>query len=214
MQGRSIRGGEAKTLPYLLGQLNLLLAWRSCSAHRLGQRSSPPSLGNGRGSTSGGDPHESAVWGRGGSRHPQQLSRRPENHGDCAAFPSGHHAAAQAREATVAPQSLSLTARSSATASAARIKAELLEHFNVHTIVRLPEGVFAPYTDIPVNLIFFDTSGPTRSIWYYEQPLPDGRRRFTKTAPMVFDEDFQPCLAWWRQPRDETSGRGRSTGRG
>ena len=86
----------------------------------------------------------------------------------------------------------------------ARIKAELLEQFNVHTIVRLPEGVFAPYTDIPVNLIFFDTSGPTSSIWYYEQPLPEGRRRYTKTAPMVYQE-FEPCLAWWR--RRETNER-------
>ena len=46
----------------------------------------------------------------------------------------------------------------------ARIKADLLQHFNLHTIVRLPEGVFAPYTDIPTNLIFFDTTGPTRTI--------------------------------------------------
>ena len=79
----------------------------------------------------------------------------------------------------------------------ARIKADLLENFNLHTIVRLPEGVFAPYTDIPANLIFFDTSGPTRSIWYYEQPRPKGRRKYSKTAPLAFEE-FAPCLAWWK----------------
>ena len=54
---------------------------------------------------------------------------------------------------------------------AARIKADLLESFDLHTIVRLPEGVFAPYTDIPANLIFFDTSGPTRSIRYAVRDL-------------------------------------------
>ena len=52
------------------------------------------------------------------------------------------------------------------------LKRELLEEFNLHTIVRLPKGVFAPYTSIPTNLLFFDRSGPTREVWYYEQPLP------------------------------------------
>ncbi|WP_349370548.1 class I SAM-dependent DNA methyltransferase [Salinarimonas sp.] len=78
----------------------------------------------------------------------------------------------------------------------ARIKAELLAEFNLHTIVRLPEGVFAPYTDIPTNLIFFDTSGPTKEIWYWEQPRPEGRRKYSKTAPMTV-EDFAACRAWW-----------------
>ena len=78
----------------------------------------------------------------------------------------------------------------------ARIKADLLEGFNLHTVVRLPEGVFAPYTDIPTNLIFFDTTGPTRTIWYYEQPRPEGRKKYTKTAPLLYD-DFAKCLAWW-----------------
>src|ERR1022692_3758785 len=58
----------------------------------------------------------------------------------------------------------------------ARIKEELLKEFNLHTIVRLPNGVFAPYTSIPTNLLFFDRSGPTKEIWYYEQPLPEGRK--------------------------------------
>ena len=53
-----------------------------------------------------------------------------------------------------------------------RIKEQLLAECDLHTIVRLPNGVFAPYTSIPTNLLFFDRSGPTREVWYYEQPLP------------------------------------------
>ena len=79
----------------------------------------------------------------------------------------------------------------------ARIKKELLEEFNLHTIVRLPNGVFAPYTSIPTKLLFFDRSGPTEEIWYYEQPLPEGRKQYTKKQPMRFEE-FAECLAWWK----------------
>jgi len=80
----------------------------------------------------------------------------------------------------------------------ARIKEELLKEFNLHTIVRLPNGVFAPYTSIPTNLLFFDRSGPTKELWYYEQPFPEGRKTYTKTQPMRF-EDFDACLAWWNK---------------
>ncbi len=66
----------------------------------------------------------------------------------------------------------------------ARIKEELLREFNLHTIVRLPNGVFAPYTGIPTNVLFFDRGGPTQHVWYYEQPLPEGRKNYTKTAPI------------------------------
>lgn len=85
----------------------------------------------------------------------------------------------------------------------ARIKEQLLREFNLHTIVRLPNGVFAPYTGIPSNLLFFDRSGPTEAVWYYEQPLPEGRKNYTKTAPMQFEE-FAACLAWWDH-REETA---------
>jgi type I restriction enzyme M protein len=64
--------------------------------------------------------------------------------------------------------------------------------------VRLPNGVFAPYTSIPTNLLFFDREGPTQEVWYYEHPLPEGRKNYTKTQPLQFEE-FQPCLAWWHQ---------------
>jgi len=78
----------------------------------------------------------------------------------------------------------------------ARIKEELLTEFNLHTIVRLPNGVFAPYTSIPTNLLFFDRSGPTKHVWYYEQPLPEGKKNYTKTAPIQLEE-FADCVAWW-----------------
>ena len=83
----------------------------------------------------------------------------------------------------------------------ARIKEQLLREFNLHTIVRLPNGVFAPYTSIPTNLLFFDRTGPTKDIWYYEQPLPEGRKNYTKTAPMQFEE-FADCLKWWPKRKE------------
>jgi len=76
------------------------------------------------------------------------------------------------------------------------IKEELLKEFSLHTIVRLPQGVFAPYTDIPANLLFFQRGGPTDTIWYYELPQPEGRKKYSKTAPLPF-EAFSPVLDWW-----------------
>jgi type I restriction enzyme M protein len=78
-----------------------------------------------------------------------------------------------------------------------RIKEELLKEYNLHTIVRLPNGVFAPYTSIPTNLLFFDRSGRTEEIWYYELPLPEGRKTYTKTKPLQYEE-FADCVAWWK----------------
>jgi len=78
---------------------------------------------------------------------------------------------------------------------AARVKADLLREFNLHTVVRLPDGVFAPYTDIPTNIIFFDTTGPTREIYYWQQPMAEGRRKYSKTAPLQFEE-LAECIAW------------------
>jgi type I restriction enzyme M protein len=82
----------------------------------------------------------------------------------------------------------------------ARIKEELLKEFNLHTVVRLPEGTFAPYTDIPANLLFFDRSGPTQTIWYYQVPLPAGRKKYTKTMPMQV-EDMAACKEWFTAPK-------------
>ena len=85
-----------------------------------------------------------------------------------------------------------------------RIKQELLTPFNLHTVVRLPNGVFAPSTSIPTNVLVFDRSGPTAAVWYYEVPPPEGRKQYTKTAPMPV-EAFADCLAWW--PEGAETGR-------
>lgn len=85
----------------------------------------------------------------------------------------------------------------------AKIKEKLLTEYNLHTIVRLPNGVFAPYTSIPTNLLFFDASGATEEIWYYEVPLPEGRKSFSKTKPMQ-ESDFDGCFAWWNDRTEDT----------
>lgn len=82
------------------------------------------------------------------------------------------------------------------TGVASRVKAALMRECNVHTVVRLPKGVFAPYTDIPTNLLFFDKTGPTKEIWFYEHPLPEGRKSYVKTKPLKFEE-FAPLQDWW-----------------
>ncbi len=78
----------------------------------------------------------------------------------------------------------------------ARIKKQLIEECNLHTIVRLPDGAFAPYTDIPSNLLFFDKTGRTKETWYYELPAPEGRKKYSKTKPIRYEE-FAECQAWW-----------------
>jgi type I restriction enzyme M protein len=77
----------------------------------------------------------------------------------------------------------------------ARVREDLLREFNLHTIVRLPNGVFSPYTGIPTNLLFFSRSGPTKEVWYYEQPKRADGTNYTKSKPMQYEE-FADCIAW------------------
>src|SRR2546425_7412486 len=77
-----------------------------------------------------------------------------------------------------------------------RIKQELLEKCDLHTIVRLPNGVFAPYTGIKTNLLFFTKGEPTKEIRYYEHPYPPGVKSYNKTKPIRIEE-FEAERAWW-----------------
>jgi type I restriction enzyme M protein len=82
-----------------------------------------------------------------------------------------------------------------------RIKEKLLEECNLHTIVRLPNGAFAPYTGINTNLLFFNKGEPTKKIWYFEHPLPEGYKTYNKTKPIRIEE-FDLEKAWW-EDREE-----------
>jgi type I restriction enzyme M protein len=77
-----------------------------------------------------------------------------------------------------------------------RIKEKLLTECNLHTIVRLPNGVFAPYTGIKTNLLFFTKGEPTKEVWYYEHPYPEGYKSYSKTKPIRIEE-FEVEKAWW-----------------
>ena len=79
-----------------------------------------------------------------------------------------------------------------------RIKEKLLDECNLHTVVRLPNGVFNPYTGIKTNLLFFTKGEPTKDIWYYEHPYPPGIKSYNKTKPMRIEE-FEPEKKWWKK---------------
>ena len=82
-----------------------------------------------------------------------------------------------------------------------RIKEKLLETCNLHTIVRLPKGVFAPYTSIKTNLLFLTKGEPTKTVWFYEHPYPAGAKSYSKTKPMRIEE-FAPEKKWWGKRKE------------
>jgi type I restriction enzyme M protein len=201
LQTQSIFGGEAKSLPYLLAQMNLVL-------HGL----ESPKI----------DPLNSLRFPLreiGDKDRVNIIMTNPpfggeEERGILSNFPEDKQTSETAllflqlimrklkrqpkpgRAAVVVPNGTLF-----GDGVCARIKEELLKDFNLHTIVRLPNGVFAPYTSIPTNLLFFDRSHPTEEVWYYEQPLPEGRKNYTKTQPLQFEE-FTGCLNWWKQRKE------------
>ena len=77
-----------------------------------------------------------------------------------------------------------------------RIKEELMEKCNLHTIVRLPNGVFNPYTSIKTNLLFFEKGSTTKDIWYFEHPYPAGAKSYNKSKPINIKE-FDLEKVWW-----------------
>lgn len=76
------------------------------------------------------------------------------------------------------------------------IKKKLLSEFNLHTVIRMPHSVFAPYTSITTNILFFDRTGSTKETWFYRIDMPDGYKNFSKTKPMKL-EHFAPAIEWW-----------------
>ena len=83
------------------------------------------------------------------------------------------------------------------------IKKKLLSEFNLHTVIRMPGSVFAPYTSITTNILFFDRTGPTEETWFYRMDMPEGYKHFSKTKPMKL-EHFAPVVEWWNNRQEIT----------
>lgn len=205
LQERSIFGGEPKQLPYLLCQMNLLL-------HGLDSPQIDP-----------GNSLRFKLTDIGERERVDVILTNPpfggeEEKGIQGNFPDDKRTAETAllflqlimRKLRKSPSIPGQVSRAAVVVPngtlfgdgvCARIKEALLKEFNLHTIVRLPNGVFAPYTGIPTNVLFFDRNGTTKDVWYYEHPLPKGRKNYTKTAPIQFEE-FAPLVAWWKKRKE------------
>jgi type I restriction enzyme M protein len=76
------------------------------------------------------------------------------------------------------------------------LKRELLTEFNLHTIVRLPKGVFSPYTGINTNILFFEKGGATKDVWFFKHPYPEGYKSYSRSKPLTIGE-FDLEKKWW-----------------
>ena len=81
------------------------------------------------------------------------------------------------------------------------LKKKLLTDFNLHTVVRMPQSVFSPYTSITTNILFFNNEEPTGKTWFYRVDMPEGIKHFSKTKPMKLS-DFDDCVAWWNNRKE------------
>lgn len=78
------------------------------------------------------------------------------------------------------------------------IKKKLLAEYNLHTVIRMPHSVFAPYTSITTNILFFDKTKPTKETWFYRLDMPENYKNFSKTKPMKL-EHFEPAIEWYKE---------------
>ena len=81
------------------------------------------------------------------------------------------------------------------------LKKKLLSEFNLHTVIRMPHSVFAPYTSITTNILFFDNTHPTEETWFYRLDMPTDRKHFSKTKPMEL-KHFDPVVEWWNNRQE------------
>lgn len=190
---KSVVGVEKKPLPYLLGTMNLLLHDVDEPVLKL---------------------ENSLRYLRDGSTSTQVdivLTNPPfggaETKEIIATFPKGQQASEttwlflitileklkpKGRCAVVVPNSVLFDTG----ATAAGIKKKLMDTCDLHTVLRLPEGVFAPYTPIPANVLFFEKGRKSETVWFYEIIPPEGQKRYSKTRPMR-TEEFEEASEWW-----------------
>jgi len=206
LQTKSIFGGEAKPLPYLLVQMNLLLHGLESPQidplnslrfplREIGDKdrvdiilTNPPFGGEEERGILGNFPEDKQT-GETALLFLQLIMRKLKRHPK------------PGRAGVVVPESVM-----GDIGVAQRIRQELVETYNLHTIVRLPRGVFEPYSDIQTNLLFFDCFGITKGIWFYQHEVPIERQSmrnpcYTRIYPLRYEE-LEPLLAWWENRKE------------
>ncbi len=197
--GGLVRGVEAKPLPHLLAQVNLLL-------HGV----EDPRVGHGNGLTTpqrpadviltnppfGGEEEQAVQAG-----FPRDLRTLDTTLLFLQVIINGLRSPG-GRAAVVVPESVMGDG-----GVARRVRELLLRQLNLHTVVRLPRGVFEPYTDIQTNLLFFDSRASTDQVWFYQHEVPPRRRRqqdpcYTRTRPLRFEE-LEPIIRWWSRREEQ-----------
>lgn len=206
LQMGTIYGGEAKPLPYMLAQMNLLLHGLEnptidslnslrYKLNEIGEKerfdvimTNPPFGGEEEKGILGNFPPDMQTTET-TLLFLQLIMRRLKK------------AKHSSRAAVIVPNGALY-----ASGIAGRIRKSLVSHFNLHTILRLPKGVFEPYADIPTNVLFFDNSGPTKDIWFYAHPLPPNRAKlkspsYSQSEPLRAEE-FDPLIEWWQDRKE------------
>ena len=215
LQNSSIIGGEAKPLPYLLCQMNLLLHGLNypnidsgnslrTPLRDIGDKervdiilTNPPFGGEEERGILNNFPDDKKT-SETALLFLQLIMRKLKRKNAFASLPlsGGAGGGLGGRAAIVVPHGTLF-----APGIAARVKKQLVDEFNLHTVVRLGEGVFAPYTDIASNILFFQHGEPTNEIWYYELLPPDERKKYSKTRP-IQNEEFAEIKKWWNNRKE------------
>ncbi|OVE34162.1 DNA methyltransferase [Priestia aryabhattai] len=81
------------------------------------------------------------------------------------------------------------------------VKQELLEKYNLHSVVSLPAGVFLPYSGVKTSILYFEKKGKTKDVWFYDVPLIDGKN-LTKNKGITFGH-FEHAYKIFKE-REET----------
>jgi type I restriction enzyme M protein len=203
LQKRSIRGGEAKPLPYMLSQMNLLL-------HGLDE----PTIDYGNSlavkiSELGDSDRVDVILTNppfGGEEERSILANFPPDKQTTETallflqliMRKLRRGARPGRAAVVVPDGV-LTQEG----IAVRVRAALVNEYNLHTVVRLPKGVFEPYTKSSTSILFFDTGEPSDDVWFYEIPIRPELKAYTQHKPFTFSE-CDDAIEWWsnRKPNE------------
>lgn len=205
LQEETITGCEPKSLPYLLCQMNLLLHGLEApqidpgnalrfKLSEIGEKervdvilTNPPFGGEEEKGIQGNFPDDRQT-AETALLFLQVIMRKLKRQSSSANIP--------ARAAVVVPNGTLYEA-----GVPQRLRQDLLRDFNLHTVVRLPKGVFEPYTDIATNILFFDRGQRSSHVWFYEHPLPAHRahlkgKKYSATDGITFEE-FKPLMTWW-----------------